>query len=532
MYKAIGTYFGKGGLSSGNPSASTTFMAPAGENFKIIPQLLTPANALRMNNYLIGADGEIFKRQGLEKIFEVAGTAPVTMLESFTDDIIMFGYGTTVSAYKFSTDAITVVKNDFVTNDPFTGARYGDYFFVGNAGNKLGRVDLALTYTEIAAAPKASVVVAIGARLFANDVDLEGAVRYPAIDDGTNPPFTDWTVGTLADEGGLVSYRAVGPINSIVPLGQYITVFGEKGKFAFYINVIDAAAGISKSDVFQMSRLDFGGARGAIVSAAGLFYANEAGLWQMTALGQQNIPFSDQESRASILLGDKYFDDIDLSDASIVYDPVQENIYLACKNQSQKNNFVVVYNIRMKAFSRITGWNVNRFMSIDKVIYFGSSIATKVYKAFSGYSDDGASIGTEYLQELKLGDFETRQELQSIYIQGYLSTSTTVYVKFDIYDVDGRLITDKLRLEWTTQYNSNSLDGYSGAGYSGSAYGGDADAAGMIESFDGFKPRINNFQRIRIHITNQDKLPHILNWVKLGAKIKKAIRRRKMTQLS
>ena len=252
----------------------------------------------------------------------------------------------------------------------------------------------------------------------------------------------------------------------------------------------------------------------------------------MTALGQQNIPYSDQESQVSVLLGNKYFDNITLSNCDITYDAVNKNVLITCAQNSATNNFVIVYNVINKAFSRITGWNINRWMNIDQTIYGASSSFTRVYECFSGWDDDGATIGTEFLQELKMGDLETRQMLQGIYIQGFLSSSSVINVRFDIYDVTGRYVSDKLKLQWTAQQNYNSIDGYSSAQYSGSVYGGDVDYANLIESFDGFRPFIRNWQRLQIHITSSDRLAHVINWVKLISRVKAQIRRRKMTQVS
>lgn len=516
------------------PTSATTLLAPKGENLLQIPQVLSPANALIMNNYLCAAEGQLVKRKGLERIFEVAGNNAVTMLQQFTSDIWIFGYSTVVSAYTVSTDTVTVIKNNFVTSDPFTGVKYGDYFYVANAGEKIGYITTGLVYTVIATAPKSHEIAVIGSRLYAVDSD-DDSVRYSEVDDGTNPPFIaggSWTVGTAADAPGQVFFRNGGTPRSILAVGPYVLVLGDTGKFAFQTVLQDVGGTLTKSDEFIMSRVDFGGARGAITCAAGTFYVNEGGLWLMTALGQQNIPYSDQESQVSVLLGNKYFDNITLSNCDITYDAVNKNVLITCAQNSATNNFVIVYNVINKAFSRITGWNINRWMNIDQTIYGASSSFTRVYECFSGWDDDGATIGTEFLQELKMGDLETRQMLQGIYIQGFLSSSSVINVRFDIYDVTGRYVSDKLKLQWTAQQNYNSIDGYSSAQYSGSVYGGDVDYANLIESFDGFRPFIRNWQRLQIHITSSDRLAHVINWVKLISRVKAQIRRRKMTQVS
>ena len=514
--------------------SATTLMGAKGENLLQIPQVLNTQNALIINNYLCAADGQLVKRKGLRRLLDVVSAYTGNLIMEFTSDIWIFGYGTTVSAYTFSTDTVTVIKSNFATSDAFTGARCGDYFFVSNAGEKIGYFGLDLVYHVIATAPKSHCLKLIGTRLYAADSDTD-SVRYSEVDTGTNPPFIaagSWTVGATATAGGQVFFRNGGTPRSILAVGPYVLVLCDKGKYAFQTTTTDVGGILTKVDQFVMSREDFGGAKGAITCAAGTFYANEGGLWLLTALGQQNIPYSDQEAQVGVLLGNKYFDNIDLSNCDITYDAINKNVLVTCAKNSSTNNYVIVYNVVNKSFSRITGWNIARFMNIDSTIYAISSLSPRIYQCFSGSDDDGSAIATEFLQELKLGDLDTRQMLEEVKVQGFLSTSSVIRVRFNIYDVTGRLINDKLILEWTCQMNNNGVDGYNSAQYSSSIYGGDVDYANLIESFDGLKPYIRNFQRIQIHITSGDKLPHIINWVKLTAHVKNTIRRRSMQQIT
>lgn len=511
---------------------SVTLFAKKGEDFRDLPQLLNTEFALKIQNYLIETDGQLVKRKGLLKIFEVAGTDPITMLEKFTSDIYIFGYGTTVAAYTFSTDTITTIKSDFSANDGFNGVRYGEFFFVCNGVEKIYRINNVLAETEITAAPICKVLKVIGPRLFAGNLSTdETAVAYSSTDDGTDPPFSTWTVGTDADDPGLVSYRNAGPVNTIESLGGTPIIWGDFGKWAFKIGTLDVGGTLAKTDQTVMSRVDFGGSA-SIETNLGIFYVNEAGLWQLVSVGQNDIKFSDQEAEVSQLLGDQFFDDLDFSSASMVYDAKKRTLFVTCARNSTTNNFVFAYNTEHKAFTEVTGWNINRFLNDDQTIYGGSSTNGKVYKCFHGSDDDGLPIGTEFYQELNVGALQTRKILKGLYVQGFLSLSTTLNVKFDIYDRTGRLITDKMKFEWTTQYNSNSQDGYGTASYGGSAYGGDKDFANTVESFDGIRPFIRNFQRLRVRITGQDKLPHIINWLSVETAEKARIRRRKLTKIT
>lgn len=56
----------------------------------------------------------------------------ITMLERFTDNIWIIGFGTTVVYYLEDIDEVRLIKNDFPTSDPFRGVKYGDYFYFTN----------------------------------------------------------------------------------------------------------------------------------------------------------------------------------------------------------------------------------------------------------------------------------------------------------------------------------------------------------------------------------------------------------------
>ena len=510
----------------GSPVSATTLMGVKGENRRDLPQLLNPEFAQVIKNYLITADGRLEKRGGLLKIFEVAGTNPVTMLEKWTDNIYIFGYATTVAYYDKSTDTVTNIKTNFSANSGFFGARYGDFFLVSNGVDRIWRITSLFAISQIATSPAtATYLRVIGNRVYCA---VDDAVYYSEVDDGSDPPFNGWTVGTQATAAGIVSYRNGQTVRSIHPFGTDIVALADDGKWAFRIDQIDSGGTISKVDVTTMYRIDSGGSRAAESTTEGIFYVNESGLWQLGQVGSVDLPQSDQEANVSILLGADFFDDIDLTNADMVYDARRRLVLITCARNSSTNNYVIAYNVDHRSFVEFSGWTINRFMSDDGVIYGGSSTSTKVYEVFQGFDDDGQLIGTEFRQELKLGDLYTRQFLKGCYVQGYLSPSTVINVRFDIYDVTGKPINDKLKFLWTAQRSKLGEDGWGTAAWGTSGWGGDLDYSNLVESFDGCRPFIRNFQRVILHITNSDKLPHAISWVSLESQVKAKIRRRKM----
>lgn len=490
-------------------------------------QVMDLEHALSIINYIPKGYG-LLKRGGLNKIFERAGANPITLLKEFTSGVWIFGYSTKIEAYNTTTEAFTSIKTNFSSNSGFDGARVGEYFFVCNGVDKLWRIDNVLAIAEVAASPVFSGIKAIGARLYGW---YGSQIQYSEVDDGSNPPFDGWTTTTAADSGGTVNYRNAGTIRSVCQLGQYTVAFSDNGFFAFYINTLDSNGTLKKVEVIQNYTEDFGGARGAIETPQGIYYVNEAGLWQMVSTGITNTPMSRQQVLTSTLLGSKYFENVDQASTDLVYDAQQKCIFVTCAKDSTVNNLVIGCAIdRKNAFFEIKGWNINRFAKSGQTIYGASSVKTTVYELFSGSDDDGLNIGTVYHQEIPLGTLFHKHSLGGVYAGGFLSPSTVNEIRFDIYNVNGKLITDKEIYEWTAQNTEGSYDEWASAMWGESGWGGQVDTSGLVESFDGGSPRINNLQRLRVKITGGDKLPQIINWIAVKTTQKEPIKRRHITR--
>lgn len=584
-------------------STQTSLMAKRGVNLRDLPQLLTPEFALYIKNYIINSDGGLRKRKGIKKIADNSTTNGPTMYEKYTSNYYIAAFADKLVAVEKGAGTITTINTYSSSSDRYEGVRYGDYFFVTNGKEGIGRIQpqlaydaqtanftvgatvtggtsgataviladadggatgtltlgslngvfqdnetitgssggsatvtgtLSWSYTTVSGSPTAQTLQVVGARLYAG---VGATVRYSDVDDGTNPPFTNWTVGTGADDPGEVAFRNAGTTQSIEGLGDIIVVWGDNGKWAFFPDVIDSGGTLVKVDRVVLDRVDFGGSRATLVTDQGIYYVNEGGLWQLISLGQPNIPFSDQEQQNSILLGNTYFDDVDLTNADMVYDTKNRLLLITCAKDSATNNFVIVYNTEFQAFSFFDGWNINRFLKDDAEIHAVSSINDKFYQVFSGDEDDGNDIYTEYYQELQTGSLETRQMLLGFYIHGFLSPASSVKVCFDIYTREGLFSQDKTCWTWTASSSQGlSVLGWGASSFGGTSWGGGglqtSDTQGLVEDFAGARPRIGNYQRIRVKITENSKVNHILNWFSVHTKVKAPIRRRNLVEVT
>ena len=415
------------------------------------------------------------------------------------------------------------VRGVFQDNEPLT---------CSTGGAAVANGTLGFTATEITASPKASTLAIIQGRLLCDDVDDSGILNYSAKDNGTNPPFNDWTVGTDATDAGRLTNRNIGRIRSIVPLGQFFYVLGDTGEFAFYIQVIDSAGALTKTDEFVTSRVSLGGARGAITTDQGIFLANEAGLWQTVSLGQQDVPFSKQSQLNSVNLGKKYFEDVDFSNSDIAYDEFNRLVLVTCAKDSIENNLVIVYNIDNQSFAEFTGWNFTRFMVIEKTLYAGSTSGNAVYKLFDGNMDGEFDITTLYIQEVNGTPLNYANWIKGAYFQGFLSDSSEIGVNFDKFTRNGIYVPDAAQFLWTASGGSTYYDEYGSASYGASGWGGAGTEGGLVDDFTGCRPMIRDYQRIRVRITETSKYPHTLNWFSLLTESKTPSRRVNMARIT
>lgn len=501
----------------------------SGLNKREFSALLDPKNCLELTNYLPIGVGKLTKRKGLEKIYDSLGTDKLLLLDQLSDGRFIFCYDTNTDVYDPVTDTLTNVKNNWTASGVFAGAVYGDYYFVSNGVEKIFRIDLALTATEIVTSPPSTVMGVLGNRLYTG---FDTTITYSKVDDGTDPPFATWNVGTLATDGGEVSFRKASNINSINFLGNIVVVFADNGYWAFTVTTIDSAGVITKIDQTIADRLNEGGFA-SITTNEGLFYVSQAGINNMISLGQPNIPFSDQVADVSYQLGPEYFSELNFSNASMAFDDINKLIFVACRRNSPRNNFVLCYNIVTKAYSRISEWNIEKFLTTSTgPIYGGSSVATKIYECFSGYDDDGLSVSTDVYFEMKVGDFQTVKTLQQFAMQVAISDSTVLKVCFDAFDREGVFQSNIGCYCMTFEDPINDVSGYGSQGY-GSAYGGNTppfDGEGYSDgtrpTFGQFRPFLRNIQRLRCRITCSDTLPHTLNLYIADIKEKSMMRKR------
>lgn len=299
------------------------------------------------------------------------------------------------------------------------------------------------------------------ARLYAWNITWDNtAVKYSTLNqvkDLWKVAFEDWSI-TQTTWWAYLRTSAWGFTNSNLwelkdfwILNNQIIILFENWKKAFSIwadTVEEAGSVIQVQNLVSRERQDFWWERNPLLTEKGLFYTNESWVWRIVTFW--NDAWWTNEENITDILWTKFVESIDWQNCSIVYDNVKSNILITCREKtSTENNLVLVYNLPNKSISKITWWNIERFLKDWEIIYWTSSKETKVYKILEWNTDDWSTITTKF-------KFEVPLSLDTLYM---LETMTIKWdfvwdefnISFDIYDNRWELVTWYKRIQANLQ---------------------------------------------------------------------------------
>lgn len=367
------------------------------------------------------------------------------------------------------------------------------------------------------AAPKAKYIIyGEGRLLLYNLKENPAGWAYSNRDLGTNPPFTNFTVGSGYNDPGEGYYRNGETCNSADMIGNIYFIALEKGWTAFSIDQTDLAGVSGKYDnILQESDL---GIKKVKMTDVGLIACGTFGVKRLVSLGQPNIPYSEQWETLTEQLGEDYFTDVDFSDSDIVYDDMRGYIYISCAKGGATKNLILAIkadiagvesDVKTSATSFFTGLNPYKFLKKDREFYFTSSIDGIAYHLFSGENDDGVPIYCEYLQELNISTTENFN-LDMFKCEGELSPASSITVYFDVFDLNGRYQADRKNYTWEAQNDYSGGGGWGPSPWGSSAWGATGTQTGLIYSKARMQTTIRNITRVQVRFTSSDTADHIL----------------------
>jgi hypothetical protein len=141
--------------------------------------------------------------------------------------------------------------------------------------------------------------------------------------------------------------------------------------------------------------------------------------------------------------------------------------------------------MKYNAWTKFTGWNVGAWVVWNNELYYGDSQITKVYKALTGHNDSGGNIATSwYSKEIDFGFPEIAKTAYELYIEGYISSNTSITI--DLYK-DGNTATPILTKTLTG--TDPSVDTNSSVAFGERVYGELPYGGSVPESITGNKFR-------------------------------------------
>lgn len=572
-------------LRSPQRKASTTTGSTRGINRRDMSELMDLENALQVINCRTTADARLLKSKGY-KTFKDHGKGVITFFHDYGNNFYIFTQdGKIIIEDLRDNTFITIEEN--LNGKFFVGLKYDDYFFIGSKDDQLRRIEKRIlldntsgisvgstivydnnsygevlevvsdqyvvvketsnskldvttndkidfdnteyTFTgyEIASVKLEEAPAPNALKLFETRLTAlsEGVSYYSKVDEGSNPPFKDWTESTVPDDAGNVRFSSGGEGVALGRIGDYIYVLQENGEFAYDTREIDSSGVAKKIDVGVMSRITSGGSSALIHGNKGIFYLGRTGIWNILTLGIKDQVQTEQYFNISKQLGTDYFKDINLDARPDMFmDDGEELIYITFAKNSDINNTVLVYDIANQSYTELKGWNIQKFYKRGVDIYGTSSLDGKIYKLFTGYSLDGKPMTVKYEQEVKMGDIDTRKTLLQLTVQANMTKGQKIKIELDARKTDGQLERNVVRLQVNAGGNQTSLKGYRKTEY-GSAYGGTSKDNQLAYTLADSAKKVRNFKSLIFRLTETSIHPFEFNFARFeyieGSKITK-----------
>lgn len=473
--------------------------------------VITPSESCSvLSNFFNYGEGRMKLRYGLRKLF----TAPekISFYTKYDDTYSIIAHGNSVSKLTNANYTITAIKEDFATDDEFSGEKYDDSVYLCNKGNKIGFVDNSFVWNEISGAPKARILRIHNQRMYAGDTDThESEIKASEYDTGSATPFTNWTASDNANAPQTWMNKNFGKVNGIGFVGDMVIGGYDKGRAGLHHDIVDVGtSGLKQVAKLDFQNIDFGSQKGLITTPYGVVYVNEFGVFVISG-GKDNYT---NEVRISDMLKDE-LTKINFDNADIEFLPIENKVIITCKRRSDKNNHILLYDFDEKAWSRITGWNIERFYREGNTLYGTSSINGDFFELFSGYDDNGVGIyGEWHTSWINLGDSAELKSMYDFFIATKQSYGQELKVYIDVFDRNNTEIPSIKTITCETMYNETG--GFYGIGQM--AIGGtdllfdeNYDEDQVFDTMRGEKSKIKKFSKIRFRIEGNFTAPIEIN---------------------
>lgn len=289
--------------------------------------------------------------------------------------------------------------------------------------------------TTYSAVPKNNILITAQGRVWAAGADANpNQLTYTKLSD-----FTDWTTSTDFEDAGSEDFPDGGSGTGLGSIDQWIIFFKEKQVWAFTLNPITVNTARANTPIRKLI------CRVGCANQKAIANVNDD-LWFVTPHGQIR-------SVSRLLQGESGFESIDLSnkirpsiknfvwdDAAAIWWPKERMFVLSGRSSSTvtiNDRAVVIQQSILEDGSThlnhgILDWFIGDFHLNGENLYFGSSVDSRNYKAFDGYSKNGAPYAWKYTTRIEdFGNQWIKKEVRHLAVKGYIGSGTVV--KFTVY---------------------------------------------------------------------------------------------------
>lgn len=387
-----------------------------------------------------------------------AGGATITVSKT-TDDPKTNptdGFGATGTLVYRDTAGVRVeVTYTGKTGTTFTGCA-GATASADNTG--IAQIPDITTYSGV---PKFSYIITAQGRVWGTGVvGSETVMQGSEVSD-----FTNYTVSTTPSSPLTEDFPEGGKNVALAAIDNWIIIFKERQVIAFGLEFPSS----STRAAVRKHVADIGIASSKAITRVGndyWFISNVGQLRRLQRLEAENI-FQTEDLGSIIRPTIKNFD---YSDAALGYWTKERIMVAACRtDEDQSINEKIVYiqfseNIEGAAIINhgVMDWAVSDWTEYDGDFYFGGSASSRCYKAFDGYTKDGAAIVAEYTTKAEhFGEEFEQKEIVYLAVKGRIGAGTTLYVEV-LFDENGKTAVYEYDLadtdtEYITQGVSNPL---------------------------------------------------------------------------
>lgn len=317
----------------------------------------------------------------------------------------------------------TVVTYTGKTNTSFTGCAN-----VPAMSNAAGIAQLPDTTTH-SGLPKFRTIITAQGRLWGtNVIGEETVLKASKVSD-----FTDFTSAYIDPADPIVEDFPEGGKNvGLASIDNWIIILKENKILGFQLQYPSSTSRVAVRK--SISNIGISSVKAIDRMGNDYIYMSKSGQLRRISRLQSEDLFQTEDLNLSIRPS---VESLDYSDCSLRYWPKKRMILIAAKSNSSIDNNDKVIKVEISEENQqavinysIKDWSIGDSSVYNDDLYFGGSVASRVYKAFDGYSADGASMRFEYTTKAEHFDteFEQKQVLYLI-VKGRVGDGTKLQVQ-------------------------------------------------------------------------------------------------------